>query len=213
MSGQELLSVPTCVSYTVFNCWLDFSIWKWKGITHMYDCVLVRTHKKCLPLMVARNEAPCAYRWAWHYMGTRVNRSFLPHDVGKIKKRSGNTTIQCFVPKEFNQSCNHVLIFVYVVKIEVVRLCVQQMLLVTVWQWGTIALLINEDCCQDTSASNVHIAALQEIVKPKVIELNVLLYNSCCSSYICSTVKLFLMIFMLQKCIRGKSRYTSWSKN
>ena len=42
---------------------------------------------------------------------------------GKIEKGSGNTVIQCLVPKEFNQSRNHTLMFTYAVKIEGVRSC------------------------------------------------------------------------------------------
>ena len=42
--------------------------------------------------------------------------------------------IQCLVPKEFNQSCNHMLMFIYAVKIEGVRSCmacmIEQMLLI-----------------------------------------------------------------------------------
>ena len=34
---------------------------------------------------------------------------------------------------------------------------------------------MSEDCCHDTSASNVYTAAWQEIVKPKALELHVLL--------------------------------------
>ena len=42
--------------------------------------------------------------------------------------RSGNTVIQCLVPKEFNQSRNHTLMFTYVVKIEGVRSCMACMI-------------------------------------------------------------------------------------
>ena len=42
--------------------------------------------------------------------------------------------------------------------------------------WGeALASPMNKDCCHDTSASNVYTAAWQEIVKPKALELCVLL--------------------------------------
>ena len=87
---------------------------------------------------------------------------------------------------------------------------------------------MSENCCHDTSVSNVYIAAWQEIVKPaKVIELSYVCFTvrsitryvgtersdrpgfmhkhvSRHSSHICSSDKL-LAISMLWKCIRGKS--------
>ena len=47
---------------------------------------------------------------------------------GKIEKGSGNTAIQCLVPKESNQSRNHTLMFTYAVKIEGVRSCMACMI-------------------------------------------------------------------------------------
>jgi len=43
----------------------------------------------------------------------------------------------------------------------------------SLWPCGSeaLALPMSEDCCHDTSASNIYIAAWQEIVKPKAIEL------------------------------------------
>ena len=47
-----------------------------------------------------------------------------------------------------------------------------QILIMSVFFKEAIALPTSEDCCQDTSVSNVYVAAWQEIVKPaKVIEL------------------------------------------
>ena len=61
---------------------------------------------------------------------------------GKIEKPgSGNTAIQCLVPKEFKQSPNHMLMFIYAVKIEGVRSCmacmIEQILIMSVRQRGT----------------------------------------------------------------------------
>ena len=54
-----------------------------------------------------------------------------------------------------------------------------QILIMSVFFNEAIASPMSEDCCHDTSVSNVYIAAWQEIVKPaKVIEL----------SYVCFTV-------------------------
>ena len=36
---------------------------------------------------------------------------------------------------------------------------------------------MSEDCCHDTPASNVYIAAWQEIVKPKAIEVCVIVFS------------------------------------
>ena len=92
-----------------------------------------------------------------------------------------------------------------------------------------IASPVSENCCHDTSVSNVYIAAWQEIVKPaKVIELSYVCFAvrsitryvgteqsdrpgfmhktrfSPFKPYTCSSDKL-LAISMLWKCIRGKS--------
>ena len=83
-----------------------------------------------------------------------------------------------------------------------------------------IASPMSEDCCHNTSVSNVYVAAWQEIVKPaKVIELRMFycsftgqIGQGLCvkhvsrrSSHTCSSEELFLAISMLWKCIRGKS--------
>ena len=70
--------------------------------------------------------------------------SLVPHTpFGKSRRGlvSCNTAIQCLVPKEFNQSRNHMLMFIYAVKIEVVRSCmacmIEQILIMSVRQRGT----------------------------------------------------------------------------
>ena len=39
---------------------------------------------------------------------------------------------------------------------------------------------MSEDCCHDTSAGNVYIAAWREIVKPKALELGVIVSTITC---------------------------------
>ena len=88
---------------------------------------------------------------------------------GKIEKGSGNTAIQCHV-------------YICGQNWRCARLhglhdsIVQQTILSVLREGGTnlIASPMSEDCCHNTSASNVYIAAWQEIVKPaKVTELYV----------------------------------------
>ena len=72
--------------------------------------------------------------YAMIYIIVRADQSRAQTLFRKIKKGSSNTAIQCLVPKEFNQSRNHVLMSIYAVKIEGVPSC--------------MACVI-ESCCQE----------------------------------------------------------------
>ena len=52
------------------------------------------------------------------------------------------------------------------------------------WPCGseTLASSISGDCCHDISATNIHIAAWQQIMKPKAIELHVIVRTFTCYS-------------------------------
>ena len=101
------------------------------------------------------------------------------------------------------------------------------------WSCGSeaLALPMSEDCCQNTSASDVCIAAWQEIMKPKAIQLCALLSiqlltivgNRMVRSARVHAQNVFLTvqaisvaqrtISMMWKYIRGKCFYCSWSEN
>ena len=49
--------------------------------------------------------------------------SLEPSPLSENREGVGNMAIQCLVPKEFNQSSNHMLMFTYAVKIGGVRSC------------------------------------------------------------------------------------------
>ena len=83
-----------------------------------------------------------------------------PDPFRKIEKGSGNTAIQCLVPKEFNQSRNHMLMFSYI-RGQNWR-CAACMIESFSKYWifysfvsEPLASPMNEDCCHDTPACNV----------------------------------------------------------
>ena len=117
-----------------------------------------------------------------HFHPSRCARPSFP-----IFRGSGSETshaVPC--PKGIQSVRNHTILFTYAVKIEGVSSCMACTIgkywlhCMSVFFNKAIASPMSENCCHDTSVSNIYIAAWQEIVKPaKVIEL----------SYVCFTVR------------------------